>query len=164
MPEITTKEAVSQLVAVLSEAFEGPSAKWSYFTDAGRESGLLGTLEKLDAEEASRPVGETTIAAHAHHVAFGLEASAAWIRGDRAAREWQESWSVVTVNEESWNRLQQRLRAKYEDLRGALRDDAAASAESMGVAIGALAHAAYHLGSIRQKLAAARREASDARE
>ena len=156
MAEIPTREAVTQLTAVLAEAFEGPSEKWSYFTDSGRDAGLFGTLEKVTAEEASRHVGETTIAAHAHHVAFGLEASTAWIRGERGERDWQESWSVVTVNGEAWIRLQQRLRVKYEELREAIGREGSASAESIGVAIGALAHAAYHLGAIRQKLALVR--------
>jgi hypothetical protein len=157
MAGISTDDVIRQIIAVLSEAFEGPAQQWSYFTDHGRESGMLGTLDAVDAEEASRPVAGTSIAAHAHHVAFGLAASAAWIRGDRGSRDWQESWKVSKVDEESWRNLRRTLEERLQDLRAAIASGGAASAEAAGVSIAAAAHAAYHLGAIRQKVAALRR-------
>jgi hypothetical protein len=154
-PRIAAESAGSQLVAVLREAFEGPAdAGWSYFADS--DGGLFATLEPLSAAEASRPVGGATIAAHAHHVSFALEASAAWIGGDRTPRDWAESWTVTSLTEASWRELREELRARYASLRDAVERHAAASGEAMGGALGALAHVAYHLGEIRQKLAALR--------
>ncbi|NIQ55725.1 MAG: hypothetical protein GWN71_20915, partial [Gammaproteobacteria bacterium] len=71
--------------------------RWSYFTDLGEKAGLFGTLRRSSAAEASRPIGGTSIAAHANHVAFGLEVAADWIRGGREPRDWRESWSVREV-------------------------------------------------------------------
>jgi hypothetical protein len=157
MPEVTVKDETAQLLAVFREAFEGPPESWSYFTDSGAESGLFGTLEKLDAAAASRLSGDTTIAAHAHHVDFALEASNAWIRGDRSSRNWPESWSVSTVDEPAWRRLQKELRDRYAHLCQTIETHASDSAEALGGSIGALAHAAYHLGAIRQKVAWSRK-------
>ena len=154
---VSTDVAIEQVLAVLAEAFEGPKQSWSYFTDTGAEAGVFGTLAVLDAATASRVWGGTTIAAHAHHVAFGLAASAAWIAGDHASRDWQESWSVMTVTDAEWRNLQQRLRDRYEELRKAIESDASANVESLGGALAAVAHSAYHLGAIRQKTALSRK-------
>jgi hypothetical protein len=142
---------IDQLVSVLGEAFEGPGQSWSYFADHGKESGLFGTLEKLSAADASRVAGGSTIAAHAHHILFSLVAAAAWIRGDHGSRNWQESWSVTSVDDAQWQGLRDELRKQYSDLRRAFKSRAASSVEAMGGAIGAIAHAAYHLGAVRQK-------------
>jgi hypothetical protein len=149
---IPVESAVGQLVAVLREAFEGPAnPSWSYFAD--HDGGLFATLEPLSAADASRLVGGASIAAHAHHVSFGLEASTAWIEGDRTSRDWAQSWSVTSVTEAAWRELRDQLRARYAALRGAVERHAGASAEAIGGAAGAVAHVAYHLGEIRQKRA-----------
>ncbi len=155
MAEITTVTAVRQLQAVLREGFEGPKERWSYFTDNDPDAGFFGTLRSLDAAGASRPIGQGTIAAHVHHMVFALEASTAWIRGDRSPRKWSESWAVTAVDGPEWARLLERLRGGYEDLRGAIDAHALDSEEAAGGAIAAVAHAAYHLGCIQQKLALA---------
>src|SRR5262245_59470029 len=153
MSDITTQDAVTQLQAVLGEALEGPKKDWSYFTDSGRESGLLGTLDRLSATEASRVSGDTSIAAHAYHASFALDASAAWIRGDRSKYDWPQSWSVSTVDEPAWRRLREDLRGRYTSLRDSIEAHSRENLDAFGGAIGALAHAAYHLGAIRQKVA-----------
>ena len=156
MSAISTEIAIQQLLAVLAEAFEGPQQGWSYFTDSGTASGLFGTLAGLAAADASRAWGGTTIAAHVHHAAFAVEASAAWIAGDRGARNWQESWSVSAVNDAGWRHLQQRLRDGYAELRQAIAGHAFEGAKEFGGSAAAVAHAAYHLGAVRQKIAASR--------
>ena len=83
MSELPMDAILGQLLAVLREGFEGPQERWSYFTNAGPEAGLFGTLAKLDAAVASRASGGTTIAGHVHHLVFSLKASAEWIRGER---------------------------------------------------------------------------------
>lgn len=157
MPSVSTDVAVEQLLAVLAEAFEGPKQNWSYFTDQGAEAGLFGTLIGLNATTASRVWGGTTIAAHVHHAAFALAASAAWISGDRSSHDWHESWSVITVTDAEWRGLQQRLRDNYDELRKSVVSHGSTNVESLGGAVGAVAHAAYHLGAIRQKAALSRK-------
>jgi hypothetical protein len=152
MADVSVSDAIGQLVAVLREAFEGAES-WSYFTDHGPESGLLGTLAKVSAAEASEPRGGSSIAAHAYHVLFSLDASADWIRGDRTRKNWQESWRVRTVDEAGWVRMREQLREKYETLRRTIEAQGASGVEALGGAVGAVAHMAYHLGAIRQKVA-----------
>ena len=97
-------------------------------------------------------LGRTSIAAHVNHVIFGLQASALWIEGDRTTRRWDESWSVSAVDDTSWTRMEERLRAAYQDLQRAVGLFATESEEAMAGTVGALAHAAYRLGAIRQKV------------
>ena len=155
MAEVEATKVIRQLLGVLREAFEGPAQRWSYFTDQGKDSGILGTLATIGAPDASRLSGKssTSIAAQAYHVTFGLNTSAAWIRGDRTPRNWRESWRVTTVDEAAWVRLHEDLRRAYDDLCRAIESQGLSSEEAVGGAIGAIAHVAYHLGAIRQKLA-----------
>ncbi len=73
--------------------------------------------------------------------------------GERTPRNWRESWRVTTVDEAAWGRLREDLRRGYEDLSQAIDASGASSEEAIGGVIGAIAHTAYHLGAIRQKLA-----------
>jgi hypothetical protein len=147
-----------QLRAVLRETFEGPQAKWTYFIDHRPDAAVFGTIDTLGAEEASRPLGAggSTIASHVHHLAFSLREAAAFIRGERGEADWSESWRVRSVDEAGWTALKGRLRAEYERLLLAVDEAAVSSEEAFGAAVGLLAHAAYHLGAIRQKRAAGR--------
>jgi hypothetical protein len=153
---ISHDQIIEQLVIVLRETFQGPPEGGSYFTDTTPDAGIFGTLASLTAEQVSRPVCGTTIAAHAHHIAFGVEASAAWIEGDRTGRDWDESWAVNAVDDDQWRLLLERLRGGYLALDHAIQTHAVSSEDAMGGSIGAIAHAAYHLGAIRQKVASMR--------
>ncbi|HKR66785.1 MAG TPA: DinB family protein [Thermoanaerobaculia bacterium] len=137
-----------QILAALQEGFEGPHDGSSYFLDS--DGGLRGTLAKVSAEEASRAVGGTSIAAHAHHIRFSLAASAASIAGDSSPRDWNESWTVRNVDETEWDRLRRELDAEYDKLRATI---AAHGDSALGAGVGVVAHLAYHVGAIRQKLA-----------
>jgi hypothetical protein len=159
--EIEGGAAVARLLSVLREAVEGPAGTWTYFIDKRPDAGLLGALGTVSAEEASRVWGDTSIAAHAHHTAFAMAASAAAIEGDETPVDWQESWRVTSVDAAAWQDLVARVRREYERLRRAVETRASSSGEAFGEAAGAIAHVAYHLGSIRQKVVSLR--AGDAR-
>ena len=116
MVEIQINEAVSQILAVLRETFEGPKESWSYFTDNSPDAGYFGTLHTISAADASGSEGGSSIAAHVHHIVFALNEASGWIRGDRSPRDWKESWNVQTVDEAAWSRLLDRLRWEYSDL------------------------------------------------
>ena len=145
---------IGQLNAVLREGWEGPEHKLSYFLDKGPDAGLRNTLAKLTAEEASREVGGNSVAAHAHHVLFSFEAFGAFISGDHSKRDWNESWRVSTVDEEAWQKLQSELAAGYDRLQATIEQHAGSSDAAAGGAVGVVAHLAYHIGAIRQKIAA----------
>ena len=152
MPKGIAELALDQLAAVLREALEGSPVRWSYFTDSGKEGGFFGTLAPLTAADASLPLAGTSIAAHVHHVAWGMDATAAWIRGDRNGRDWKESWKITTVDEEAWTRLVGELRRQYDQLRQTIQSHALDGEEAFGGALASIAHLAYHLGAVRQKV------------
>lgn len=156
MAEISVAVVMEQILAVLREAYEGPAQEWSYFTDTKPNTGLFGTLSGVNAASASRPVGGTSVAAHVHHLNFAMEATAAWITGDRTRRNWAESWRVTAVSEEEWRTLLEEFRRRYGALVDTVRAHAPLTEEGLGGALAAIAHAAYHLAAIRQKLAVLR--------
>ena len=84
----------------------------------------------------------------------GMDATAAWIRGDRKGRDWKESWKVTTVDGEAWTRHVGGLRRQYDHLRQTIHSDALDGEEAFGGAVAAIVHLAYHhLGAVRQKIA-----------
>ena len=157
MATITTFPIVEASIVLLREAFEGPSGPSTYFIDSDRKSGLFATLDGLTAKEASQPLGRggASIAGHAFHVGFHLDASAAWIRGHREPRDWRRSWSVVAVSDAEWLDLKDRLSVRLQDFIRAV-ETVPLEVEELSTVLGAIAHAAYHLGAIRQRLAAER--------
>lgn len=156
MAQVTPETVVEQLLGLLQEATEGPSEGGSWFTDNTPDAGLFGSIASVDAETASRLLGSSSIAAHVHHVVFGMDAMAAWIRGDRGRRDWTASWRVSSVTDEEWADLQESARRAYADLAASMRKHALDEELSIGAAMGSVAHIACHLGAIRQKLVLAR--------
>ncbi|MDR7427270.1 MAG: hypothetical protein QN160_06335 [Armatimonadota bacterium] len=61
------------------------------------------------------------------------------------------AWRVSAVDGPRWERLQQDLRQRYQELSRTVEAHAAREAEAFGQAVAAVAHIAYHLGAIRQK-------------
>jgi hypothetical protein len=59
------------------------------------------------------------------------------------------------VDEPGWADLRSRLRRQFEELVRVIETDPPERAEDVADVIGAIAHAAYHLGAIRQRVAAA---------
>ena len=153
----TSVSIVPAILTLLRETFEGPSGPSTYYIDNDPSAGFLATLGGLSAAQASKPFGKggASIAGHAHHAAFHLEMSGAWLQGDRAPRDWSRSWSVSTVDEPAWAALRETLRDRFENLARAIEEEAPAGDERLATTIAAIAHAAYHLGAIRQRLAMA---------
>jgi hypothetical protein len=143
-----------QLTKVLREAFEGPPGPWSYFTDRFPESGVFGTIGGLSAEQASQSAGarQTTIAGHVQHLCFSLALSTRWIRGELTARDRNPGWTLRGVDEAGWKALQATLRREYETLCVTIGTQPTWGEEPLGGAVGAIAHTAYHLGALRQRL------------
>lgn len=143
------------LTRILREAFEGPPGPWTYFTDISTAAGVFGTIGVLSAGEASRSAGpaQTTIAGHINHLCSSLALTTRSIRGGPAERDRSTSWTVTTVDEAQWTDLRARLRREYGAFLVTLETYSAWDENSLGDAIGAIAHTAYHLGAIRQRLA-----------
>ena len=143
---------------ILVEIFDGPPGKEACLLNPG-DPGLLRQLDSIDARAAStRPMpGKTTIASHVDHVHYGLTLLNRWAAGEAnpwADADWNASWQRTAVTAEQWQLLRENLRREAETWR---RHAAARDAWDDITAAGALssaAHTAYHLGAIRQILAA----------
>jgi len=156
MADVSQGVVAEQLLQILDEAFSPPPRSWSYFTDPSPVSGYFGLLSGLDPAIAAKLVGGTSVAAQVSHVTFAMQASSGFIQGDLeppGLERWQQSWQVPHVDEETWRRMQAQLREAYQGLRHAIESHGVSQAQSLGGAIGAIAHVAYHLGAIKQKLA-----------
>lgn len=149
---LNAEQIMGQLLAVLHEGYTGPSTPWSYFTDARENAGLLGSLKTISASDASREVAGHSIIAHVNHIAFGMHAAADWVRGNHTPKEWKNSWSIISLDDAGWIKLQQSLQEAYDDLRQAIAFHSSESVFSFGGSVGAIAHLAYHLGAIKQKV------------
>ncbi len=155
MSDVPPAVIAGLLTRIAREAFEGPPGPWTYFTDTSAGAGVFGTLGAVSAAEASRPAGpaQSTIAGHVHHLCSSLALTTRAIRGGPAARDRSTTWSVTVVDAGQWTDLQAQLRREYAALLVALGTHATWDEETLGDAIGAIAHTAYHLGAVRQRLA-----------
>ena len=147
---------VGLLLRMLREAFEGPPGPWTYFTDTSPGSGLFGTIDGLSAAQASHVggPGRTTIAGHIQHLSSSIALATRGLRGESPSRDRSRSWTVATVNDAEWAAVRARLRDEYQKLLVAVETHATWDEDALGTAMGAIAHTAYHLGAVRQRLAA----------
>ncbi len=158
MTTIPTDRLVSSISELLTEAYAGPpnpSSTW--FIDNEPDSGILGILAKVSAEEASLPVDGagnpgSTIAANAEHLRWSLANSNAALRGEPFTGKWAESWHLIKADPEEWDRLCSELRNEFETLRTAIQNQQDLPGEYLNGVLALLPHAAYHLGTIRQMI------------
>ncbi|PTA67504.1 hypothetical protein [Deinococcus arcticus] len=147
------------ILDILRETVEGgrPGQPTAFLDGTGADGsgnhGLLATLEALNAEQASREVLGTTVAAHTAHTAFHMEVIVRWERdSDRGPFDWQGSFQPVQVDEAGWAAQRQRVRAAYDALVAFThsQQDQPVTGDATGGLTGGVAHVAYHLGAIRQ--------------
>lgn len=149
------QRAMSKL---LTEVFDGPPGNEAFILNPG-DPGLLRQLDTIDAEAASsRPMpGSTTVAAHVDHVCYGLSLLNRWIAGEAnpwATADWMESWKRGTVTPEQWASLRKRFRDEAARWQKAAAGRTTWDDISAAGSLSSVAHTAYHLGAIRQILAA----------
>ena len=134
------------------ETFEGvaPGANGTYYVQ-GKEA-LIPILNGLTAEQASHRTEKTnSVAAHARHTAYYVSLMNKLNRGEEVVPDWEGSWTVQEVTKDQWDAIRKDLKDQFTELHGAMKtgfenlDD-----ESRTYALAQLAHAAFHLGSIRQ--------------
>lgn len=148
------------LTALFSELVDGANVPGGAYILNSGDLGLLRSLDKLSAADASRSVhGGATIAAHAQHVRYGLSLMNRWASdgGDPFADAfWEEAWTISAVNDAEWTEIRNGLRVeahRWLQTLGAVRD---VSTEELNGMFGSIGHLAYHLGAIRQIGATAR--------
>jgi hypothetical protein len=146
---ISKQQFVASIAYLLRETFEGsPEGLPSAYLDRG--IGIFTTLDELSAADASRESTGTTIAAQTEHAKFYLDRLCEFMSGRTERVNWEDSWLIETVNDAEWDALRQTVRKSYENLLRCLASVDEWTEDRTGMAIGMVAHTAYHLGAIRQ--------------
>ena len=146
IPQALFTEAVAYL---LRETFEGsPAGQPSAYLDRG--VGFFVTLNELTADQASKDLHGTSVAAQTEHAKFYLDRLCEFIHGRTERVNWDDSWLIETVNEKEWDALRSTVRRTYENTLRCLADEHEWPEPKIGMAIGLVAHTAYHLGAVRQ--------------
>lgn len=160
---IPQKSFSEELFAIFEETFE---THHGIYLDKG--TSLFATLNQINADEASIPVGNccATIAAQVEHVIFYLEVLERNISGQDVGKpDWREIWSRVSgVTAAEWDELRARLKATYERVSKKLRSiENWDQNDAIGDSLAIVVHTAYHLGEIRQALCTVGQSANKSR-
>jgi hypothetical protein len=144
----------SALARLFSELVEGAPAGGAAFILNSGDAGLLKSLDKVSAANASRSVnGGATIAAHAQHVRYGLSLMNRWAAeggNPFADAKWDEAWRISAVDQHEWDEIRGGLRHETDRWLEVLKTGRRASDFELTGMVGSIAHLAYHLGAIRQ--------------
>ncbi len=147
--QISREHFVESVAFLLRETFEGsPEGEPSAFLDRG--VGFFSTLENLSSDDASYELRSTTIAAHTEHAKFYLDRLCEFMNGRTERVNWEDSWLIETVNPDEWESLKNAVRKSYESTLKFLAAKVEWPEDNVGMAVGLVAHTAYHLGAIRQ--------------
>ena len=155
-----TNEIGASLTTLFAELVDGAkTGGGAYILNSG-DAGLLRSLEKLSAADASSRVhGGATIAAHAQHLRYGLGLMNRWASeggNPFADATWDEAWKTSEVDERAWGEIRAGLRDEAHRWLQALGSPRDVTTVELNGMIGSIAHLAYHVGAIRQISASAR--------
>lgn len=148
---IAPEDFRASLLALWTEIFEPTGDGPHWILDAG--TSLFETLSDISAEEASIPVSKqsSNLAAQVNHTSYYIEALRDGIATNfQAATDWDGSWQVGAVDDAQWQALIDKLRANYDWFTQLATANENWTADYVGGAVAMIAHAAYHLGEIRQ--------------
>ena len=147
--QIAASDFIESVAYLLRETFEGsPEGQGSAYLDQG--VGLFSTLDGVTAAGASQSFYGTSIAAQTEHAKFYLDRLCEFINGRTAKVNWEDSWLIETVSDEEWTSLRAAVKNAYENTLRCIAEPREWSEMQVGMAIGLVAHTAYHLGAIRQ--------------
>ena len=155
---MNTADIARTLETLLTELVDGAPKDAGYMLNGGDE-GLIRSLEKLSAAEASTPTRTgSSIAAHTDHLRYGLSLMNRWSQGENpfGSADWNMSWSKTTVSEPEWRQRIGELRAETARWLNVVRTARDVNEIELNGMVGSIAHLAYHLGAIRQISQAAR--------
>lgn len=151
---MNTSELSPSLTRLFSELVDGLTGRpGGYILNTGDE-GLLRSLGKLSAADASRNVNDgATVAAHAQHLRYGLSLMNEWAsKGGNpfANAKWDEAWKIATVDDAAWQEIRTGLRGETQQWMEILNTPREASGVELTGLISSIGHFAYHMGAIRQ--------------
>jgi hypothetical protein len=141
------------MVTLLRELLYGPPKEFAFVLNPG-DAGLLASLDRLSAEQASARSGErSSIAAHVDHLVYGLSLLNRWLAGDKDAfsgTDYAVSWTRQVVTDDGWRILRKRLAEEAGAWVTAAGTPREWDSMTLNGAIGSIVHLAYHIGAIRQ--------------
>ncbi len=142
------------LTGLFSELVDGANQPGGAFILNTGDVGLLRSLTKLSADDASRSVNDgATIAAHAQHVRYGLSLMNRWAAeggNPFADANWDDAWKTSSVDARQWDEIRSGLDDEAHRWLKALGSPRETTVVELSGMIGSIAHLAYHLGAIRQ--------------
>ncbi|HVZ23459.1 MAG TPA: hypothetical protein VG871_20445 [Vicinamibacterales bacterium] len=142
------------LALLFSELVDGAPRDGGAFILNSGDAGLLRSLDRLSAADASRSTGDgATIAAHAQHLRYGLSLMNRWAReggNPFADATWDAAWKISTVDEPAWSGIRAGLRDEAHQWQATLASPREATDVELAGMAASVAHLAYHLGAIRQ--------------
>ena len=148
-----TNDINPTLERLFAELVNGASPSGAFILNSG-DAGMLGSLERISAADASRSAnGGATLAAHVQHVRYGLSLMNRWTKeggNPFADAKWDEAWKLSTVDAAEWEEIRHGLRQETADWLQALKTPREIGDIELSGMIGSIAHLAYHLGAIRQ--------------
>lgn len=149
-----TLESSAVLTRLFSELVDGANDPNGAFILNSGDVGLVRSLDKISAADASRSVnGGATIAAHAQHVRYGLSLMNRWATeggNPFADATWDDAWKISVVDAAEWEEIRGGLRVETHAWLRALGSPRDVSEVELSGMIASIAHLAYHLGAIRQ--------------
>ena len=151
---IRTTEISPVLTRLFAELVDGATSNEGAFMLNTGDVGLLKSLDKISAADASRSVNDgATIAAHAQHVRYGLSLMNRWARqggNPFADAKWDEAWKTAKRRRRQWDEIRNGLRDETRHGSRALGSPRDVADVELSGMIASIAHLAYHLGAIRQ--------------
>ena len=151
---MNTAAVNSALTRLFSELVDGTSSPTGGFVLNTGDAGLLRSLDKLSAADASRAVNDgATIAAHAQHLRYGLSLMNRWATAGGnpfADATWDEAWKTSLVDTQAWQEIRDGLRHEAHRWLEALNSAREVTDIELTGMIASIAHLAYHMGAIRQ--------------
>lgn len=161
-PTVAGEDVRQSVLALWREIF-GPSGEDGPSWVLDRGTSMFDTLAGISAEEASIPVSNqsATLAAQVDHTAYYIQELREGIDTNWAnTPDWDASWQIGAVDAAQWQALIDNLRADYEWFTQLAETNEVWTADYIGGAIAMIAHAAYHLGEIRQGIGVIRSRTS----
>ena len=151
---MNTADTAATLARLFAELVDGTAAfGGGYILNTG-DVGLLASLEKLSAADASRSTNDgATIAAHVQHERYGLSLMNRWATegGDPFAdATWDEAWKIRDVDAPAWDEIRSGFAAEARRWLEVLRTPREATETELNGMVASIAHMAYHIGAIRQ--------------
>jgi hypothetical protein len=147
---------IRALSTLFRETLVRADTKNAFILNPG-EPGFLETLRSISAQTASTPPGpgRKSIAAHANHVLYGIELANRALGGEAGVYEsadWSVAWKLERVTDDGWQSLIARFAEQSDELIEKTEAGPEWNEVMLTGSFAIAAHAAYHLGAIRQML------------